>query len=122
MEVGFEVVPPMEMGMPLVPKPAAFVRLAPAPARFATILKSSALLGLTVPAPVTVPSDGITRLILSRRVSSAAYLTSGLKFWIVVSLPVCLPGRAARADSFDPRLKLPRAAFVIFTQRVTPGL
>ena len=54
------------------PSPATLVRLAPAPVRLATILKSRALVGLTVPAPVTVPSDGITRSILSRRVPSGA--------------------------------------------------
>src|ERR1700676_1965472 len=104
-KVGFEVVPVMFTGIPpppLLPRPAIWVRPETAPPlRLATILKSRALLGLMVPAPVTVPRAGITRLILSRRVPSGVYRTSGLRFWIFVSLllPVaCLPVRAEIAE------------------------
>ena len=72
-KLGFEVVPPTSMGTPLEPIPAAFVSPPPTPPlRLATNLNERALLGLIVPAPVTVPNDGITRLILSRRVPSGA--------------------------------------------------
>jgi len=71
-KVGLEVVPPTFTGIPPLPAPKPLVSSPPTPLRFATRLKSRLLVGLTVPAPVTVPSEETTRLILSRRVPSGA--------------------------------------------------
>src|SRR5437899_7643791 len=88
------------------PNPAICVTpLTAPPLRLATILKSTALEGETVPAPVSTPKAGIVRLMFSARVPSGVTCTSALKFWMLVLFPpTLLPDYAEAAASCDPRL------------------
>src|SRR5437773_2308551 len=58
-----------------------------------------------VPAPVAVPSAGMTRERLSVRTLPPLTLTLVLRDWIAVADPVFAPVRAVTAESFEPRSK-----------------
>src|ERR1700691_6102657 len=137
---GFDVVPCTINGIPLLepppPPPPAKAPIAPpnlpppapaapampvsplaTPERFASSLKLSCPAALTVPLPVTVPSDGITRFKLSIFVPDGSLRTVALSVWISVSEPPPplppppSPGIDPSAPSFDFKLNPASFAF-----------
>src|SRR5258705_11701797 len=70
-----------------------------------------------VPAPVAVPSAGMTRERLSVRTLPPLMLTFVLRDWIAVADPVFAPVRAVTAESFEPRSKPAR---LVLSMRMGP--
>ena len=88
---GFEVLPVIRKGKPLLWAEAETPvrlpkRLLAVPESFTSILKSSELSPEITPLPVTMPSDGTSRTMLSALMPSGATRKAELNVWISVSV------------------------------------
>src|SRR5258707_6380340 len=70
-----------------------------------------------VPAPVAVPSAGMTRERLSVRTLPPLMVTFVLRDWMAVADPVFAPVRAVTVESFEPRSKPAR---LVLSMRMGP--